>query len=71
MTQDHEFLAVGTYGSYAYVFKHNGTQFNLFQEIFYESFSYIWISITNDHQYLTVSEQKEDKLFRYFYNAVA
>ena len=55
LTQDHSFLVVGTSGYYVYVYKHNGTQFNHLQNFTYSTGSWKFVSITDDHQYLTVA----------------
>ena len=71
MTQDHLFLVMGTDGYDVYVYKHNGTQFNHFQNFTYSHDSYNWVSITDDHQYLTVSHQNAKEVHRYYYNKIS
>ena len=57
MTPDHSFLVL-IFGSQAYVYKHNGIQFDTStpQIINYPTYYSKFVSITNDHQYLTVSD---------------
>ena len=70
MTPDRSFLVLGTDGYHVYVYKHNGIQFNLPPQIInYPSSSSKFVSITNDHQYLTVSDRDSDKVYRYYYNS--
>ena len=67
MTQDHSFFVVGTKNDYyVKVYKHNGSQFNLVQTFTYVSDSEKLVSITEDHQYLTVST--DAFMYRYYYN---
>ena len=70
MTPDCSFLAFGTLGYHVYVYKHNGIQFDTSPQIIsYATNSYRVVSITNDHQYLTVSDWTSDKVYRYFFNS--
>ena len=58
LTQDHSFLAVGTAEYYVYVYKHNGTQFNQIQRFTYSAYGAKFVSLTDDHQYLTVVSRR-------------
>ena len=57
ITNDHMFLAFMVYGSHAYVYKYDGTNFTLYQNITmsYNTLGWRWIHMTDDHQYLVVS----------------
>ena len=68
MTQDHSYLVVGTYGYYVHVFKHDGMEFNGFQSFNYSNGRAKFVSITDDHQYLTVTNRGEFEIYRYFLN---
>ena len=66
MTQDHLFLVVGTYGRYVYIYKHNGTQFHNSQNLYYSGgYDHKFVSITDDHKFLTVSDWRYDDIYRY------
>ena len=66
LTQDHSFLVVGTRGN-VHVYKHNGTQFNPFQILNFSLSGHKFVSMTDDHQELTVTHWTS-KLYRYQYN---
>ena len=70
ITPSHEFLAVGTHCYNVYVFKHDGVKFNEFQKIIFSSYGNKFVSLTDDHQYLTVSDESGRKIHRYYYNEV-
>ena len=57
MTQEHSFLVVGIRGYNVYVYKHNGTQFNDFQNFTFSHPKAKLVSITDDYQYLTVTDR--------------
>ena len=48
-----------------YVYKHNGTQFNSVQNLTYPSGNHKFVSVTDDHQYLTVSDWDGNKVYGY------
>ena len=72
MSPDHLFLILGTIGPLVCVYKHDGIQFNLSPQMlnyFYSSPKFV--SITNDHQFLTVSEMNSEKVYRYYFNSTS
>ena len=70
ITQDHLFLVIGTMGRDVYVYKHNGTQFNILQTINFSTSRHKYVYITNNHQYLTISDEDVDKLYLYSFNNI-
>ena len=70
ITQDHSFLTIATNGSDVYVYKHNGSQRNLLQTFSYPSSFWKYALMTNDHQFLTVSDQSPDIVYRYSYHPI-
>ena len=70
ITQDHIYLAVGANGYDVYIYKHNGSQFNLLQTINFntQSYNYNYVYISNDHKYLTVANRVSDTLYRFYFN---
>ena len=72
MTPDRSFLVLGTYGYHVYVYKHNGIQYDHSPQIInYPTYHYKFVSITNDHQYLTVSDWGSKKVYRYYFNSTS
>ena len=58
LTQDHSFLVIGAYnGSNVDIYKHNGSQFNMLQTLVNPKVGNIFVSITDDHSFLTVTSQ--------------
>ena len=68
ITADHTFLSVGDVDKSVYIYKHDGTQFNHFQTITYSNAAHRMVSITNDHQLLTVTDRTFEDAVRYFFN---
>ena len=64
ITQDHLFLVLGTSG-------YNGTQFNSFQNFTYPSNTFNYVFISDDHQYLAVSQKDAAKLYRYYFSGIS
>ena len=59
MTPDHLFLVAGIYGQSTEVFKHDGSQFNKIQSIDTSAGAATFVSITDDHQFLTITSRTE------------
>ena len=59
MTPDHQFLIVAMSGRNIYILKHNGAEFDSAnsQVLTYPVYDQRWVSITEDHQYLTVADE--------------
>ena len=56
ITPDHTFLCVATSGEKVYIYKHNGILFNFLQLFTYTNKNAKFVAITDDHQYMTISD---------------
>ena len=71
LPSDYAYLVLGESGQNVYVYKYDGTRFNSFQTITLSGSGSKYVSITNDHQLLTVSDRTANTVNRYFFNQTA
>ena len=71
LPSDYAYLVLGESGQNVYVYKYDGTRFNSFQTITLSGSGSKYVSITNDHQLLTISDRTANTVYRYFFNPTA
>lgn len=58
LTNDHQYLAVSTFGNFVYIYKYSEDRFSLNQTITFTSDQYKRVFLTDDHRYLAISGGK-------------